>query len=212
MASFRGHIGAGLLVAVIITGIFVLKSIITGFAVPSALFVAIVIGSFMPDLDSDTSIVFSMVYSLFTSVVLGVVGYLTFQAFGLDYKTIVINSGMALVITWFVLRPIFMKITVHRGMFHSIPAAAVAGLLGYHSVLYFSQDIALSLWFGIGFTVGYITHLVLDELYSGVNFLGNPFKGSKSIGTALKFYDRDNGANTFTYLLLIVLIGAVLLQ
>ena len=212
MASFRGHIGAGLLVGVVVTGIFVLKSIVTGFAVPSALFIAIVIGSFMPDLDSDTSIVFSIVYSLFTSVVLAVTGYLTFQAFGPDIKTIAINVAMALVVTWLVVRPLFMSITVHRGMFHSIPAALVAGLLGYHAVLYFGGDITIAIWFGIGFTVGYITHLVLDELYSGVNFLGNPFKPSKSIGTALKFYDRDNGANTFTYLLLIVLVGAVLFR
>ena len=87
----------------------------------------------------------------------------------------------------------------------------VVGLLGYHAVLYFGGDMNIAIWFGVGFTIGYITHLVLDELYSGINFLGQPFKGSKSIGTALKFYDRDNGANALTYVLCVSLVVALML-
>ncbi|MGB0757295.1 MAG: metal-dependent hydrolase [Patescibacteria group bacterium] len=206
MASFRGHIGFGLLVAVFVTGAFVINSIVTGFAVPSALFLAIVIGSFMPDLDSDASIVFSIIYSLFTSIVLGIVVYWVYLQYGWDAKQLVIAVSVSFVVVWFVLRLIFMKLTKHRGMFHSIPAALIAGLVGFQSVMYFSGDMNLALWFGIGFALGYVAHLVLDELYAGINFNGTPFRSNKMLGTALKLYSGSKWANVTTYVILLVLL------
>ncbi len=204
MASFRGHIGFGILVAVFVTGIFVMQSIISGFAVPSALFLAIVIGSFMPDLDSDSSIVFSMIYSLFTAVGLGAALYEAYGIYGQNWQALAVTAAGALIVLWFIIRPIFKKLTKHRGMFHSIPAAAIAGLVGFQITLLLSNDMQLAWWFGVGFALGYLAHLVLDELYAGVNFNGTPFRPNKMLGTALKFYSGSGWANAFTYIVLIV--------
>ena len=80
------------------------------------------------------------------------------------------------------------KLTVHRGMFHSIPAlviAAEATFLSYHS-----PEIRVRLLMAMGVALGFMSHLVLDEMYS-VQWDGVRVKLSKSAGSAVKFFGRD---------------------
>jgi hypothetical protein len=80
------------------------------------------------------------------------------------------------------------KLTVHRGMFHSIPAlviAAEATFLSYHS-----PEIRVRLLMAMGVALGFMSHLVLDEMYS-VQWDGVRIKLSKSAGSAVKFFGRD---------------------
>ena len=80
------------------------------------------------------------------------------------------------------------KLTVHRGMFHSIPAlviAAEATFLSYHSL-----EIRVRLLMAMGVALGFMSHLVLDEMYS-VQWDGVRIKLSKSAGSAVKFFGRD---------------------
>ncbi|MDG2130114.1 MAG: metal-dependent hydrolase [Fuerstiella sp.] len=80
------------------------------------------------------------------------------------------------------------KLTVHRGMFHSIPAlviAAEATFLSYHS-----PEIRVRLLMAMGVALGFMSHLVLDEMYS-VQWDGVRIKLSRSAGSAVKFFGRD---------------------
>jgi membrane-bound metal-dependent hydrolase YbcI (DUF457 family) len=80
------------------------------------------------------------------------------------------------------------KLTVHRGMFHSIPAlviAAEATFLSYHS-----PELRVRLLMAMGVALGFMSHLVLDEMYS-VQWDGVRIKLSKSAGSAVKFFGRD---------------------
>ncbi|MCA9066441.1 MAG: metal-dependent hydrolase, partial [Planctomycetaceae bacterium] len=56
------------------------------------------------------------------------------------------------------------KLTVHRGMFHSIPALLISAELTF--LAYRSDDVRVRLLMGLGVGIGFLSHLVLDELYS----------------------------------------------
>jgi hypothetical protein len=99
----------------------------------------------------------------------------------------------------YVVSRVFKRFTVHRGMYHSIPAMLVAGLavyLGYHS-----DDRRLRLLLGCGIMVGFLSHLVLDELWS-VDLNGVKVKLNKYAGTAVKFCSPSWPATVACYLLL----------
>ncbi len=89
----------------------------------------------------------------------------------------------------YVLWGIFHQFTVHRGSLHSIAATIMFGTLAVvlcYRVWGMSPQVS---WLaGIGVSIGCITHLTLDELYS-VDFTGVRIK--RSFGSALKIIDTD---------------------
>src|SRR5439155_501532 len=89
--------------------------------------------------------------------------------------------------------------TVHRGMFHSIPAVLIAGLLIY--LFYPSHDDNLRLYLGGAVMLGFLSHLVLDELCS-VDFMGMRLRLNKFAGSALKFGSPSWSATVTCYLIL----------
>ena len=86
------------------------------------------------------------------------------------------------------------RFTKHRGLFHSLPAAIVSGLTLGVIIDYFTTSSDALVWFYVTFMfLGFILHLVLDEVYS-VNLLGASFK--RSFGTAMKLGDKKNLVGT----------------
>ncbi|MFO0999054.1 MAG: metal-dependent hydrolase [Planctomycetaceae bacterium] len=53
--------------------------------------------------------------------------------------------------------------TVHRGMFHSIPALIIASEVTF--LAYHSSDMKVRILMAIGTGLGFLSHLVLDEMY-----------------------------------------------
>ncbi len=84
------------------------------------------------------------------------------------------------------------KLTVHRGMFHSIPALIIASeatFLAYHN-----PDPKVRLLMAGGVALGFFSHLVLDEMYS-VQWDGMRIKVKKSSGSAIKFFGKNHMPN-----------------
>jgi membrane-bound metal-dependent hydrolase YbcI (DUF457 family) len=77
------------------------------------------------------------------------------------------------------------KLTVHRGMFHSIPALLIASEITF--LAYRSDDVRVRLLMAVGVGIGFLSHLVLDEMYS-VQWDGLRVKLSRSAGSAMKFF------------------------
>ena len=88
------------------------------------------------------------------------------------------------------LHQMFHRLAVHRGVWHSWIAGiacAFATVLTFYYVFDRPDGVA---WLAGGFLlVGFLTHLILDEMYS-VDVLGNHIK--KSFGTAFKPIDMRN--------------------
>jgi hypothetical protein len=112
----------------------------------------------------------------------------TFAAMGLAY--FVIRFGLA----WFV-----RTISVHRGMFHSVPAMLISGLAVY--LAYGSPLMSVRLLLAGGVMIGFFSHLLLDEIYA-VDFNGVRIKLNSFAGSAIKFVSPSMLATTVCYLIL----------
>jgi membrane-bound metal-dependent hydrolase YbcI (DUF457 family) len=89
---------------------------------------------------------------------------------------------------------IFHNYSYHRGIWHSIPAGLFCGCMTaifYYYVLRRHEGVA---WLAGGFMfVGYMTHLILDEIYS-VDVMDTRIK--QSFGTAVKIGDWKHPFHT----------------
>ena len=65
--------------------------------------------------------------------------------------------------------------------FHSIPAAVLSSLITLSILNIYIDSVDLKLLFSISVGIGYLCHLVLDELNSAVNLGGMPFVPNKSL-------------------------------
>lgn len=186
MASFRSHISLG--IATGILGVMALSSwFLTGDIFLSvSLFGVVILGSLLPDLDSDSGIPFHVAFSSFSLVGAALVGSSVYQEHPEDWLKIVVWVGGAFFFIYGVIGWCFKRFTRHRGMAHSLPAALLAGLSLFFLAVHFSFPDDEAFLLALALMTGYIGHLVLDELYAATNFHGRPFLPNKSLGSALK--------------------------
>lgn len=84
----------------------------------------------------------------------------------------------------------FHRFTTHRGVLHSLAAAIMVGIAACAISWQYAQAGALQSWLtGMSLTLGYVVHLILDEIYS-VDFTGGRIK--RSFGSAIKPLDMQN--------------------
>jgi membrane-bound metal-dependent hydrolase YbcI (DUF457 family) len=104
---------------------------------------------------------------------------------------------------------VMRRVAVHRGMFHSIPAMLIASelvFLGYES-----DSLAVRCLMAGGTTIGFLSHLVLDEMYA-VSWGGVILKLNRAAGSAVKLVGGSLLWNLITYSLLAVLTYAVIIE
>jgi membrane-bound metal-dependent hydrolase YbcI (DUF457 family) len=95
---------------------------------------------------------------------------------------------------------ILSRVSVHRGMFHSLPVAILSAELVF---LGFPGDTqAVRLMMATGTLIGFLSHLVLDETYS-VQFSGVRLRLNKAAGSAFKLFGKNGAANVLVYGLLL---------
>jgi membrane-bound metal-dependent hydrolase YbcI (DUF457 family) len=124
-----------------------------------------------------------------------------FRMFHLSADTIVLACAATYLLVRFGLSKLLQLYTVHRGMFHSLPAAIIFGELAF---LLSAGEVSLR-WYKAGAVVlGYLSHLVLDELYS-VGVKRGRMTLKKSFGSALKVFGRGWMPNLSAYTKLAIL-------
>ncbi len=141
------------------------------------------IGGMLPDLDSDSGVPVREVSGLAAAVVPLLLAPRLY-AMGRSQEGVLAVMGAMYLVIRYGGSEVIKKMSVHRGMFHSIPGMAVAGLLVY--LQYQSPDVRIRLALAAGVMLGYLSHLVLDELYS-VDFNGVRLRLNHFAGSALKF-------------------------
>ncbi len=207
MASFRSHVSLG--IASGILGAFALVSIAVLDA-PSFLlvvFVVAVLGSVLPDMDSDSGIPFHVSFGSFAVVAAALVGSSAYQETPDDLVHIGLWSLGAFSFVYLVLGAVFKRFTRHRGMAHSIPAALLSGLVTFFLAVHFSFTDMEAFVLAVAMITGYIGHLILDELYAAVNFHGTPFIPNKALGSALKLFSDDKLINLAVYGMVIFMLA-----
>lgn len=202
MAMFREHIAIGAIVSMVAAALVYFYALVTDPLLLTLLFGTTVVGSFLPDVDSDSGMPFYLVFGTTTVVATGLVLlYVLSHRPENDYLLVGIPAA-SLLFFWFVVGGIIKRFTHHRGIYHSIPAMGIAGLLTYIAATQFGLDAITASIFGLCMGAGFASHLVLDELHSGVSSDGIPFFPKRSLGTALKFLSDSRKVNVATYSLL----------
>jgi membrane-bound metal-dependent hydrolase YbcI (DUF457 family) len=164
------------------------------------------VSGMLPDLDSDSGVPVRETMAFFAAVVPALM-IPRFIQLGFDLEQIVVAAGLIYLAFRFCVAEIFKRFSVHRGMWHSIPAAAIAGLLAFLIVSGTSLEIRLFKTAAV--VLGFMIHLVLDEFWS-FEVRGGRLRIKRSLGTALKFWTTKSlWPNVTTYgklALLIVLV------
>ena len=198
MADFKTHmLGAALVSGVATTGLAMVSDVSDG--VLLGYFSLGIVGGILPDVDSEVSIPVRIAFNVLSVVaVFGVVFHFS-EAYSLT--ELVLLGGLCFFIVRYGVFHMFARFTVHRGLFHTIPAGAIAGIvtaiIGYR--LFDAQATQAWTW-GAFIFGGFIIHLLLDEIYS-VDLSGMRLK--RSFGTALSLGSfRDPLGTVSLYLLL----------
>ena len=205
MANFKTHIASsGLLGTAYGAAGFV------GYDMPLATSILsgglVTIAGVLPDVDSDNGIILRESLALVAAVAPMLMLH-RFREWGWTNETIVVVAGLTYVMVRFGLGTLLRRYTVHRGMWHSIPAAAIAGLIVY--LLCSCPDERLRLFKTGAIITGYLWHLILDEIYSVETTSMGRVRIKRSFGTAMKFYRSSAWANISTYAKLILLSVAI---
>nr|NIL96953.1 metal-dependent hydrolase [Planctomycetales bacterium]NIM08624.1 metal-dependent hydrolase [Planctomycetales bacterium]NIN08092.1 metal-dependent hydrolase [Planctomycetales bacterium]NIN77226.1 metal-dependent hydrolase [Planctomycetales bacterium]NIO35354.1 metal-dependent hydrolase [Planctomycetales bacterium] len=159
------------------------------------------IGGMLPDLDSDSGIPLRETVA-FTAAVVPMLLIHRLSHLGLSPEMMVIVGGLLYLLIRFGFFAMLKRYTVHRGMFHSIPAALIAAELAF---LLCSYETAAIRYYKAGAVLlGFMSHLVLDELWS-IEWKRGRWQLKKSFGTAMKLWGSDRFANLSTYAKLAVL-------
>ena len=109
----------------------------------------------------------------------------------------------------FVAADLIGKWSVHRGMWHSIPAVLIFAGLAF--LMSSPTDVFDRYLKAAAVGLGSFSHLMLDEVYS-VDTRGVVPRFKKSFGSAVKFWGKKPWANFSTYAKLAVVVVAVLMD
>jgi len=187
MANFNTH----LVVGTVVTGMgasVCYAAHLSSLPLSLSLWVLGVLGSLLPDVDSDNATVLKL---LFNGLALLAMAFALFWlAFRLDLVQLWIVLASVFALVRFPLMGLFKKYSRHRGNFHSLLAVFFVGALSAcfgHRVL---EQSALVCWLAAAFVAGgYLIHLILDECYS-VDLSNVRIK--RSFGTALKPFSMQS--------------------
>lgn len=195
MADFRTHVTTSSVLGVGYAGM----GMVMGIPIETSLVGGGLCGvsGMLPDLDSDSGIPIRES----TAFAAGIVPMLLvdrFLAIGMPYDRMVLVTAALYFLIRFAGASMLGRFTVHRGMFHSIPAALIFAGIAFlicgpayaqENIRYFKAGAVL---FGV------MSHLLLDELYS-IQWKGGMWKLKRSSGTALKLWGKNGWANVSTY-------------
>jgi membrane-bound metal-dependent hydrolase YbcI (DUF457 family) len=184
MANFPTHIAIG----TVVSGALATVTVAADMVAPEniiAVTLAGVLGSVLPDIDLKDSrparAMFAGLAIFFSFAVL----------FSLDRQysiaeMLVLWLGTLLAVRY-IGKEVFFRFSYHRGVWHSLLALLFCAFVTawiFYKLL--ARDEAVA-WLAAGFMgVGFLTHLILDELYS-VDVMDTRIKAS--FGTALKLFD-----------------------
>jgi hypothetical protein len=153
------------------------------------------VSGMLPDLDSNSGIPIREATG-FAAAIVPMLLADRFRSLHVEHDWIVLIAACMYFFIRFVGASLLGRFSVHRGMFHSVPAALIfagiafliCGPSDYH-IRYFKAGAVF---------FGFMSHLFLDEIYS-IEWKGGGWRVKKSFGTAIKLWGKDGWANFSTY-------------
>ncbi len=165
------------------------------------------VSGMLPDVDSDSGTP-QRESIAFAAAVVPLMLLHRFQQAGMSHELMILSGAAVYLLIRFGLAALLKRFTVHRGMFHSLPAAATFGGIAF--LLASGDDWRLRAYKAAAVVIGYLSHLVLDEIWSIEWHHGPHLK--QSFGTALKFFGHDRWANVSAYAKLLIVAAVILFE
>jgi hypothetical protein len=156
------------------------------------------IAGMLPDLDSDSGKPVREIFGV-TAVMAPLLFFNRMDASGFTSEGKILLAAGVYIAVRFGLAWMFRRLTVHRGMFHSIPGAIIAA-----EVVFLAHDCPERfgrLILAGGVLLGYLSHLILDEIYAIDTKRLIP-RANKSAGSAFKFFSQSIPATLCTWSML----------
>ena len=206
MANFKTHLNVAVLVSGVAATTVASIGLVDVHQTP-VLFALGVLGGLLPDIDADNSTPVRLAFGLLGLIAAFAAVFYALAHYRLSIGELCLLAGGTFTLVRYVIFELFLRLTEHRGVFHSLLAvvffACLTTSLSYHLA---AAPPVLAWLHGLAVALGYATHLVLDELFS-VDLLGGRLK--RSFGTALKPFGSDLKA-TLVMGLLTALVGTTL--
>lgn len=197
MAKFTTHVIVGAAVSGIISTSFLASGATTPHET-AVCFAMGIAGSLLPDIDYNDTLILKVIFAFWGVSIASWVVWSFFIFIWSFFELFLVWTAIFLVI-YFGLYAIFIGATKHRGLFHSFPAALFFWAATTYLAFWFFYYRPFACWaFGFMMFVGYITHLILDELFH-VDLEGVIIKDYRW-GTVFKFYSP--GASIWLNILL----------
>ena len=141
------------------------------------------ISSLLPDIDSPVSKPAEFVVNICSALVPALL-FSYFSEYHLRPSSYITLAMVGYVATGFFIKQIIRRVTVHRGIIHSIPMAVMWGASVF--ILLRKEDSFIQNSMSLSAIAGFMVHLLIDELFSVVDISGGTFMPKRSFGTALK--------------------------
>ena len=208
MAEFRVHLIGGIAAG---TGMSVAGHFMAGLTPlqAGAVFVAGSVGGLLPDLDSDTGKPLTFLFHLISVLIPSLLFVKAIQIGGDSPEFLVCYFAASYLFINYVVCAIVKRVTVHRGMMHSIPFVFVCAGVAY--LLFKPSGSPVAVMAGLAVFLGCLVHLLLDEITSFKLKFGIIPVPKRSSGSAFKFKSDSLFATLFIYIILVI-IGIVVFQ
>lgn len=161
------------------------------------------ISSLLPDIDSPVSKPAEFVVNICSALVPTLL-FSYFSEYHLRTSSYITLAMVGYLATGILIKQIIRRITVHRGIIHSIPMSVLWGAIVF--ILLRKEDSIIQNSMSLSAISGFIVHLLIDEMFSVVDISGGTFMPKRSFGTALKL----TGMSAFSTILMYVFLSVVL--
>ena len=201
MADFKAHITSGVVVG---GGVGVAGLVHYGLRLPEAFSLAIIAmaGSLLPDIDSDTGRSLELLFDGLSILIPTLLLPMVFHLIGRRSPDLLCYFVLMFLMIRLGLFTLVKRLTVHRGILHSIPFTLLAAESVY--LLFAGEGRLYALLAALSMGMGCLTHLVIDEVNAVSYRFGFPIF-NRSSGSALAFFSSSLSATLVVYLLVIVL-------
>ncbi|MEM6329137.1 MAG: metal-dependent hydrolase, partial [Planctomycetota bacterium] len=203
MADFKTHVtfssvlGCGYSVAGMMAGVSPSTALVAGGLCG--------VSGMLPDVDSDSGVPRREAMG-FAAAIVPMLLLDRLEQMQLRHDQMVLTAALLYFGIRFVAARLIGKWSVHRGMWHSIPAVLI--FAGVAFLITGSTDLSVRYFKAFAVALGAMSHLVLDEVYS-VDTRGVVPKFKKSFGTAVKLWSKNGWANFSTYTKLAVVTAMI---
>ncbi|WP_019866175.1 metal-dependent hydrolase [Methylovulum miyakonense] len=187
MANFKTHVAVAVAASTAAAGFAADLKLITADQTVWLVLLG-TIGGMLPDIDADNSKPIRLLFNVL-AIISAITAAKAFYGRHESYWVLGVAAVAYLMVRYGVFG-LFNRFTEHRGVFHSLLAAVFFGLLATCISFYILHWTIIQAWLdGFFISLGFVVHLLLDELFS-VDLSNKRMK--KSFGTALKLFHYQN--------------------